>query len=341
MYYSPITQACKRKPKFLHMPLPPSSLKQILSQWVYGEPPVIFWKRYLIEQVLPALKLFNNTSPLPFTEPPTSEHDIKSFSVQNSAGNKLDCKLYSAKQSSIKKFVVLAGGNRSCHEKAVSLALDISKTLALNVLTFNYRGVGKSEGYPTRARDLTEDTKAILAYLMKIGAQEKDICIYGRSLGGGVGAAAAASYPGVHFCSDRSFSSLGLAIKHFIQKKTYPIPLNPLGYLGELLLSRGLEWEWKSCDLFEKKITGKKCVIFVDEKEEKDGVFDAIIPYKVSLKYALQQRAYKNYASIPISYSDVSDFPNEGKIEVHHRAILSMPCVLKKFYDFLSIALEL
>ena len=323
------------------MPKPPPSLKQILFQWAYGEPPVIFWKRYLIEQVLPALKLFNDTSALPYTELPTSEHDIKSFSVQNSVGNKLDCKLYSAKQSSINKFVVLAGGNRSCHEKATSLALDISKTLAIHVLSFNYRGVGKSEGYPTKASDLTEDAKAILAYLIKIGAREKDICIYGRSLGGGVGAAAAASYPGVHFCSDRSFSSLSIAIQHFIQKKTYYTPLNPLGYLGSLLLSRGLQWEWPSCDLFEKKITGKKCVIFVDEKEEKDGVFDAIIPYKASLEYALQKKAYKNYVSIPICYSDVSDFSNEGRIETHHRPILSMPCVLKRFYDFLSMALDI
>lgn len=57
--------------------------------------------------------------------------------------------------------------------------------LGFNVLTFDYRGYGKSEGRPSEAGTY-EDLRAINAWALEQGYPPKRILLLGKSLGGGV-----------------------------------------------------------------------------------------------------------------------------------------------------------
>lgn len=65
--------------------------------------------------------------------------------------------------------------------------MEVFSELGLNALIFDYRGYGKSEGEIINEEDLYSDAKASLNYLLQIKhLQEKDIIIWGRSLGGAI-----------------------------------------------------------------------------------------------------------------------------------------------------------
>jgi pimeloyl-ACP methyl ester carboxylesterase len=88
--------------------------------------------------------------------------------------------------------------------------------LQANILAFDYRGVGQSEGTATSARDLEQDTLAAYTYLTTVeNAKNSQIVIHGWSLGGGAAAAVRAKFPGP-LVSDRSFSSLGSVAKSLL-----------------------------------------------------------------------------------------------------------------------------
>ena len=74
-----------------------------------------------------------------------------------------------------------------------------------NVMTFNYRGFGKSEGEASE-KGLYKDGEAAYQYLVNETKSPKDIVVYGYSLGGGVASDIAARHQ-VDVILDRTFSS--------------------------------------------------------------------------------------------------------------------------------------
>jgi fermentation-respiration switch protein FrsA (DUF1100 family) len=80
-----------------------------------------------------------------------------------------------------------------CHGNGgnISYSLDVIETLNrlnLNVLLFDYRGYGKSEGNPTENGTYTDAETAYQWLIKEKNVPEKDIIIMGRSLGAAIAA---------------------------------------------------------------------------------------------------------------------------------------------------------
>jgi hypothetical protein len=79
--------------------------------------------------------------------------------------------------------------------------------LGLNVLIFDYRGYGSSEGRPSE-EGFYLDGRAALGVLLAKGFDQKDIILFGRSLGGAVAARIASETPAAALILESSFTSL-------------------------------------------------------------------------------------------------------------------------------------
>eukprot|EP00056_Hartaetosiga_gracilis_P001032 m.41873 g.41873 ORF g.41873 m.41873 type:complete len:392 (-) comp10467_c0_seq2:982-2157(-) len=109
-------------------------------------------------------------------------------------------------------WVVFSNANGVPYEHNLQFLEDYSKNLGVNVLTFNYRGVGQSKGWPMMASDLTHDGEAAVRYLLhKKGVDEEYIVFHGHSLGGGVSSILSDMFKKSKLINDRSFRSLSRA----------------------------------------------------------------------------------------------------------------------------------
>jgi fermentation-respiration switch protein FrsA (DUF1100 family) len=86
-------------------------------------------------------------------------------------------------------------------------SIKIFHELGLNVLIFDYRGYGQSEGKPTE-EGLYKDARAAWNYLTQTrGINDKNIILFGRSLGGAVAAKLAAEVNAGGVILESTFSS--------------------------------------------------------------------------------------------------------------------------------------
>ncbi len=85
------------------------------------------------------------------------------------------------------------GGNISHRLPTYSLLLD----LGVNVLAYDYRGYGRSEGKPSESGTYL-DAEAALEWLRQRGFAESRIVAFGESLGGGVATELALRHPDLH-----------------------------------------------------------------------------------------------------------------------------------------------
>ncbi len=138
------------------------------------------------------------------------------------------------------KWIVYFNGNGYVWEHNYEALKQISKETGANVLSFNYRGVGRSGGAITSAQDLIEDGEAAVQYLLSQGVLPEDIVLHGHSLGGGVATAVVAKHQGMHLVNDRSFSSLSRVVAaifdpqpgtflHALIKKVHDVALRFIG----------------------------------------------------------------------------------------------------------------
>jgi hypothetical protein len=101
----------------------------------------------------------------------------------------------------------------------------IDRALALkgvrcNIISFNYRGVGSSEGHPHRACDLVLDGDAMLQFAINhLRIPPERLIVYGWSLGGAVAANAVALHPEClgPVVLDRTFSSTARYAAHLAE----------------------------------------------------------------------------------------------------------------------------
>ncbi len=119
----------------------------------------------------------------------------------------------------------------------------------LAVMTFDYRGYGRSEGQPNET-GLLKDARAARAWLAKrTGVRESDIIVFGRSLGGGVAVDLAAKDGARGLVLSSTFTSLpDVGAHHFRLIPTHLLMTNRFDslnkikrYQGPLLQSHGSE----------------------------------------------------------------------------------------------------
>jgi fermentation-respiration switch protein FrsA (DUF1100 family) len=108
------------------------------------------------------------------------------LTIAASDGTQLNAWFFPAKTNSPRaRLVVLVchgnGGNISHRLKLY----DVLLATGVNVLAFDYRGYGRSEGRPNEAGTYL-DAQAAYAWLRHCGFSGKEIIAYGESLGGGV-----------------------------------------------------------------------------------------------------------------------------------------------------------
>ncbi len=99
-----------------------------------------------------------------------------------------------------------------CHGNAGNIShrlhsISVFNRLGCNVLIFDYRGYGKSDGSPSE-KGTYLDADAAYGWLMERGIQEKDIVVFGRSLGGAVAAETATGRNPGGLILESTFSSV-------------------------------------------------------------------------------------------------------------------------------------
>lgn len=130
----------------------------------------------------------------------------KEFYFEAEDGTKLEGMNFKTKIGSPhKKTILVCSGSHLSQEQYNVPIVKALLALGHDVMTFNYRGFGNSEGEASE-EGLYMDGEAAYQYLGKQGIQDKELVFYGYSLGGAVATELAARHEVTLFL-DRTFSS--------------------------------------------------------------------------------------------------------------------------------------
>lgn len=88
----------------------------------------------------------------------------------------------------------------------------------LNVVAFNYRGVGDSTGIST-GEGFKRDVEAIYQYVHSKGVPDNRIIFKGLCMGGGPATFVAANHPGTHLFLDQSFSRIHKVVEKVVENR--------------------------------------------------------------------------------------------------------------------------
>jgi pimeloyl-ACP methyl ester carboxylesterase len=111
---------------------------------------------------------------------------FKSVQLTTSDGIRLDAVTLSASGSSPRDWVIYFQGNAgSLRRPRVQEQLRTLHSLGYDVLSFDYRGYGRSDGTPSEA-GLYEDALAAYTHLTRAGVSPRQIILAGQSLGSAV-----------------------------------------------------------------------------------------------------------------------------------------------------------
>lgn len=197
-----------------------------------------------------------------------------------------DAERYKANDDSVflkNEWVLRCNGNAEFYERELTQSMAYCRKFKRNMLVFNYRGVLDSKqnerSYPKCAQDLTLDCHTTYQFLKKKNAK---VVIEGFSLGGGIGAQAAALNPGAHIANIESFSSLPDCVKAMIyshllnNRDDYgaPLPNYHPSLLRRIMASfasaiagwvvravlENANWEMNTAKVW-KNITGQKWIV--------------------------------------------------------------------------------
>lgn len=174
------------------------------------------------------------------------------------------------------KWIIFLNGNLGCYEGSFVELQSLRDHSQASIYTGNYRGVMYSEGMPTCAKDLQLDGEAMVQYLLNRGVAEKNILLFGWSMGGGVACAVAAQHKEICLGVNRSYSSVTDLVKHQQFLKMSPFLRSLSASLIHLL-----EWEYDNVENFQK-VNGRKFMIY--------HLMDQIIPHLASLPKQLDLR---------------------------------------------------
>ena len=109
------------------------------------------------------------------------------------------------------KTLLICAGSHLSYENYVVPMVDALKKMGHNVMVFNYRGFGKSEGEPSE-EGFNLDVESAYQFLKKKKQAEK-IVVFGYSMGSAPATDLAAHHDDLSLVLDRYFSSMGSVAK--------------------------------------------------------------------------------------------------------------------------------
>ncbi len=217
-------------------------------------------------------------------------------------------------QPKYQKYVINFVGNGMCYEHIVNEMKADAEQLQANVVGFNLRGVGQSQGRATSKDNLVTDGIAQIQRLLDQGISPQNITLKGHSLGGGVSALVAQHFhqlgKPINVFNSRSFSSLSnFVIGHVRlerneqgealgQKETFGGKV--IGWLIAPFIKLALaltKWEIDAGSAFKNIPDAYRDHIVVRSKKNRDErVDDAVIPHYASIHKELssERRAKKS-----------------------------------------------
>lgn len=171
---------------------------------------------------------------------------------------------FEQKKAQNQKWLVFLNGSGEFYERKFKEGKVFSDFLQGNYLLFNYRSLGKSQGFFEKPVDLIWDGEAVLQFLLDRGVELKNIVLIGRSLGGGVAAQLVSKYEETYLISINSFSRLSDMPFGLYHPFGWPIQKIMLFY----------NWEFNTLKALEKVSSNRFLVVY--------NRLDNIIPYKRS-----------------------------------------------------------
>lgn len=198
-------------------------------------------------------------------------------------------------------------GNAQFYEECLSMFQRFGKQQGANILLFNYKGVGDSEGEAVSPADWVADGEACVRYLLSKGVPENRMLIKGYSLGGAIGTCTAALHRDIALLNERSFGQLskeaGAFVKELVESSFEEIDEHCYGLLPkespalaadlvEALFQR-IDWEINAAAAYEA-ITAPKLIVFHKQ--------DAMMPYQISALYKAIKEAVKERYPEAVDY---------------------------------------
>ncbi len=119
---------------------------------------------------------------------PQDSVDIKRELIPNREGIKLDTIEIRAHGKQPTEYVIYGWGRNDCYEFNLPRLAEDALNLNKCIISFNYRGVGHSEGQPYHERDLINDVTFQVQRLIDKGVKPAQIACYAHSLGGSLAA---------------------------------------------------------------------------------------------------------------------------------------------------------
>lgn len=167
--------------------------------------------------------------------------------------SKAEQKKFESGEAEDQKWIILANGNAELYEFALDDSTRVGEDMQANVLTFNYRGVGESQGYPHKMDDLITDADTCVQYLLSKGVKEEDIIIRGHSLGGGIATKVASKYEYINLINTNSYGSISGVAKAHIR-----VPIITF-IVAKIIQKTG--WELNAAKSWED-VSAKKLIVF-------------------------------------------------------------------------------
>jgi hypothetical protein len=212
------------------------------------------------------------------------------WAIVTADGVQLDTMFFPAPSQPKKRATVIYfGGNAESYETNPFVIPMVLEELGCNLVTFNYRQVGESDGQIDGPGMLIDGYCMLQAVdqLLLPDQENRSLILHGRSIGGAVATSVAATYQGgkrvAALCSERSFSSLDLVMDH--------IAAGTVGSRITRWMIRRSRWHFEPRTLWEQ-IQGHKIVIFHRR--------DTIIPYPASLHHSLSHEERSQITAIEL-----------------------------------------
>ncbi|MBK6478981.1 MAG: alpha/beta fold hydrolase [Saprospiraceae bacterium] len=148
-------------------------------------------------------------------------HDAEEVFIPSSDSVLLNALLFHSAESA-KGLILYFHGNRHSLDRWGRYAADLT-TLGYDVLMIDYRGYGKSTGYPSEA-GLYQDAEATRAWA-KEKFPDQPLIYYGRSLGTGVATALAVQHEPQKIILETPYDELKNVVPWYLRVMLYIIPL--------------------------------------------------------------------------------------------------------------------
>jgi len=133
------------------------------------------------------------------------------FPVVTPDGAKLFALRYKPPGEPTRRWAIFFNGNAMLVQNTLDVHMRFADQMRCNMVAFNYRGCGGSQGFPSTGSDLVADGVAVLEAVTKhSGLDPNEVLLYGISLGGCVATLVRAlpQYRNGPLLVDRSFSTI-------------------------------------------------------------------------------------------------------------------------------------